>query len=103
MNGNMTKTNEIGQTIAAQIGNAAFCMIGARDILATAEGLQFKVGSNPRRISAIQVELDPSDTYTLRFWKGRGVNMVEVSAVSFVYADSLRATITAETGLYTSL
>lgn len=98
----MTTTN-VAQTIADQIGNPAFAMLGARDILGDESALQFAIQGSPKKVSKIRITLDPSDTYTVAFYRGRGLNIREVASVSFVHADSLRATITAHTGLYTSL
>ena len=93
----------IGQTVAEQIGRHAFVMIGARDILTTERGLQFAVGRNERKVSKIAITLEADDTYTMRFYAGRGLGLREIAAATMVYADSLRPTIEAHTGLYTSL
>lgn len=90
----------IATTIRDQIGNRAFVMMGARDLLGDETGLQFKVGRNSKGVSCVRVELDPSDTYTVRFYKRSGK---ELASCSDVYCDSLRTVIEQNTGLYLSL
>jgi hypothetical protein len=96
-------STRVGQTIADQIGARAFLMMGARDVLASARGLQFKVGRNAKRVAAVQVNLDDDDTYTVTFWAGRGLDWRAIGEVSMVHADSLRRVLEDGTGLYLSL
>ena len=49
-------------------------------------------------INTIVIRLDPSDTYTLQFWKCRGLQTKMLMECSDVYADML-IDICAETGL----
>jgi len=93
--------NEIARTIAEQIGNLAFSMMGTprKSLLAHDNGLQFDI-KGTTKCNRIIVRLDPSDTYTVEFWKGRGLNMRKVSESSDVYVDSLKTTIEMNTGLY---
>lgn len=88
----------VAKTIAAQIGNMAFRMLGAKDLLSTENSLQFAIRGS-RTANMIRVQLDPSDTYTVEFYKG----VRKVKSVSGVYCDSLREVLQAHTGLYTSL
>ncbi len=80
-------------------------MIGARDAFHSNEGrmLTFRVGSNAKKVTTISVGLDADDTYTMRFYRGRGIHTRLVSEDSGVYADMLRPMIEAHTGLCTSL
>lgn len=96
-------TNNIGQTIAQQIGNRAFTMIGARGLVALEDGLQFSVGRNAKKVTKLVVKLDADDTYTVTAWNIRGVNCRELASHSFVYADQLHTVIESLTGMYTSL
>lgn len=89
----------IGQTIANQIGNRAFVMMGARSLVTLEDGLQFKIGRNPKKITTIVVRLDPNDTYTVEFWRG----MRLAKDIDFVYADDLEHVIEDNTGLYLRL
>lgn len=98
--------NNVAQTIAAQIGNRAFAMMGAKNLLGGNDHLQFKVGKNAKGVTHITVTLDPSDTYTVKFQKvnkrtAGGVK--ELAACEDVYVDSLKTVIELNTGLYLSL
>jgi len=95
--------NNVANTIVSQLGNKLFAMLGGRDLLAMSSGLQFSIGSGPKRINKIRVELAADDTYTVRFYQGRGLNIKEASMVEGVYFDSLRQVIASGTGMYVSL
>lgn len=105
----MTVTNETHPvattTIQAQIGHRAFVMMGAKNLLAGANSLGWKVGKNAKKVTHVTVALDPSDTYTLHFQRvtKRGLNVSTIAKVSGVYVDSLHRVIEAETGMYLSL
>jgi hypothetical protein len=93
---------QVAETIKDQIGRQALFMLGAHQLVGDADLLQFGIKGCPK-INKIVVRLEPSDTYTVQFWKvGRGA-FVQVAEVDNVYADSLRATIEKHTGLYTHL
>jgi hypothetical protein len=49
------------------------------------------------------VILDADDTYTVEFWKVRGINAKQVRTVDQVYADNLQHVFTTYTGLDTHL
>ena len=93
----------VAQIIQAQIGGAAFFMLGSRgSLMASDDSLTFDV-KGTRVCSRIVVRLDPNDTYTVQFWKGRGLNIRKAGEASHVYADSLKPTIEGFTGLRMSL
>lgn len=94
--------NTVAKTIATQIGNRAFFMLGARDLVAVEQGLQFAIRGT-KVANKVRVVLAGDDTYTVEFWKCRGLNQKLVSSREGVYVDRLHATIEAQTGLRTSL
>lgn len=101
-----TTTNlDAATTILSQLGGNSFlAMTGARDLLGDEATLQFKLPRGAKDgCNAVRVELDPSDTYTVRFYRIRGLNIATLAEVSMVYADSLRQVFESQTGLYTSL
>lgn len=99
----MSKTDmTVANTIAAQIGQRAFFMMGAQNIAGTADSLSFKVRGS-KNWSHVKVTLMPSDTYKVSFYKFRGVNIVAVKDVEMVYADSLLSVISNSTGLAVTL
>lgn len=93
----------VAEAIRLQIGHKAFMMMGAKNFFATGPGLQFDVGKNCMHITRIIVTLDPSDTYTVKFYKGKGLTLKEIKSVSDVYVESLRMVLSNTTGLYLSL
>lgn len=101
----MTTTSDltVANTIRDQIGHPAFVMMGAKDLAGGSDNLQFKVGANAKKVTHVRVVLDPSDTYTVTFYKCRGASIKELAAQSLVYADQLRKVIETHTGLYLSL
>jgi hypothetical protein len=96
-------SNQIATTIAAQIGNRAFAMMGAKNLLASERALQFKIGRNAKGVTHVTVTLDPTDTYTVKFDRVRKYVAKPVAEVEGVYVDSLRSVIESNTGLYLSL
>jgi hypothetical protein len=95
-------TLTVAQTILAQLGGAGrlAMMCGCKGFLGDDNSVQFKVGSNPKKVTACRVVLDASDTYTVEFYAGRGLNIRKVSECSDVYADSFRAMFESKTGMY---
>jgi len=92
----------IARTIVDQIGNHAFVMMGAVNLVSDERSLTFKVRGS-RLATHVKVELDPSDTYTVTFYKIRKFDVREVGSVGMVYADALRLVIASGTGLALSL
>jgi hypothetical protein len=96
---------QVAETILQQLGGSGILgmMCGCKDFVGSADSVQFKIGSNEKRVSLCRIVLDPSDTYTVEFYKGRGVNMKKVRELSDVYADSLKDIFETETGMYLTL
>ena len=96
---------EADQSVAKEIlrqlgGNMFATMTGAKGFLFSDNSLTFKVGRNSKSVTAVSITLDPSDTYTVKFFTRGGK---EKATVSDVYADNLRIVFTTHTGLETSL
>ncbi len=96
-------THEVAAIIQDQIGRKAFFMLGAKDLVSTEKSLRFKIGRNAKSVSHVEVTLDPSDTYTVRFIRLRAGKTTVIADVSDVYVDSLHSVIEQHTGMYTSL
>lgn len=97
---------DVANTIASQLGGThrLVSMIGAHGFTGSENALSFRVkAANPRKIKAIRIVLDPSDTYSVAFFTGTRYSMHAIETVTGVYADSLRETIERVTGLYLSL
>lgn len=95
----MTIANEIRN----QIGNHAFTMMGAKNLVGDEKSLTFKIGRNAKRVTHIRVTLDASDTYTVEFIKVREFEAKTLADFDGVYADMLHSLIEGNTGLYLSL
>lgn len=105
-------SKEIAQTILSQLGGNAFVrMTGAKELVATGNGLQFNLpgrGFCKQSINRAEVILEPSDTYTLRFYRARrsmkqGFILKLVDEHSNVYAADLARIFREVTGLETRM
>ena len=101
-----TKHMEIAKTIQRQMNGLR--MIGARTLIAGETGaglgyLQFQYGAGLKaanKSTHCRVVLEPDDTYTVKFFKVRGMNCTEVSVHDTVYCDDLIRLFEKETSLY---
>jgi len=92
----------VANTIRDQVGRMALMMMGASMLSGDHRSLQFRIKGSPK-VNSIRIVLDPSDTYTVQFWRLRGINAKLVSEFNDIYAENLRGLIEKETGLYLSL
>lgn len=89
-------------------GNKFVAMTGARNLTGDGSSLIFKLPARFAKdgINCVKVTLDPSDTYTMTFYKqGRAPSfkVTVVAEIQGVYCDQLTEIFEAKTGLYTSL
>lgn len=102
----MSNDLTVAETIAAQIGNQALFMIGAKNLVGGKDFLQFGLKTPGKDgINCVKVIYMPSDTYTREFWKvnARKAESTLVSTFDDIYFDMLCEMIEDQTGLYTSL
>lgn len=94
--------NEVAKIIVEQLGNLTLSMIGAHQLVALPDGLQFGIKGS-RKVSKIVIKLDAgTDTYTVAFYKGRGLSLQPVGeSLEGVYVDALHRVIASATGLST--
>ena len=93
------------QTILRQLGGSRFvAMTGAKNLSATANSLQLALPSYFAKngINRVRVTLQPSDTYLVEFFKVRATKMTQIGSFDGIYADTLAALFTEQTGLQTS-
>jgi hypothetical protein len=108
-NTNTASDLTVSRTIAEQIGNRAFFMMGAKDLMGDETSLTFRIGRNSRSVSHIKITLDCDDTYTVEFLRVRTSHKTYqttrtiVSSEPMVYAEDLHRIIESGTGLYLSL
>ncbi len=95
----------VPNTTLSQLGGKCFiAMTGAKEFVGSADTLKFRVGSNAKKITVVTVRLvAATDTYTMTFYRGGGLNLKQVAEVSDVYAEDLCAVFEKHTGMYTSL
>jgi hypothetical protein len=96
----------VANTILHQLGGNRFSMMtGAKNFVGSADTLRFKLPANfaANGINMVSVTLNALDTYDVSFLKVRGMKVTPVAKHEGIYADTLRALFTAETGLAVSL
>lgn len=100
---------DIANTITDQIGNLAFRMMGAKNLVAIESGLVFKLGKGAKhpkagQVTHLEIVLDAaSDTYTVRAIRvNMRANVLRnvLEEVEGVYVESLHAWIEKATGFY---
>ena len=100
-------STQIAKTIISQLGGNKFVvMTGARNFVATENGVRFRIpgkGFAKNSINHIQIELQANDTYKMCFDRIHGMKMTTVEIVSDVYCDMLCDVFESVTGLRTSL
>lgn len=102
----LTPTQQVAGVILDQLGARRFlAMTGARDMVATAQGLQFKLPANfaTGGVNMVRVELDDSDTYSVIVGRFRALEFKEKGRESLIYCDQLQAAFSRLTGLDTHL
>ncbi len=65
-------------------------MVGAKDFIGDANSVTFKFMKGKDGINAVTINLDSSDTYSLSFFKLRGINCKTMCHISMVYNDQLK-------------
>ena len=97
------------ETIRAQIGPQALRCAGARNLVASDYALTFRLNVDKDGFMAarrgkfyITVTLDPSDTYSVRFYQAVGVKVTDIKTFDGVYCDMLSGIVdSAAQGQYT--
>jgi hypothetical protein len=102
--------NPVAAEILSQLGGSKFiAMTGANSLCSGKDTLTFRIPNAKNGIKSVVITLDPSDTYTVKFYKpgyfrkGEWVAEKWVAEHSDVYCDQLREIFETETGLLTSL
>jgi hypothetical protein len=94
----------VAETILQQLGGKRFIvMTGARSFVGSDHALMFALPSCKNGINKVRITLDPSDTYTVEFFRIRGMKSELIKSLSDVYFDQLQEVFTDETGLFTTL
>ena len=96
--------SSFADTILEQLGGSRVLntMLGIKSlgVLESTKTLTIKFKVVGREgCNTIVIRLDPSDTYTLQFWKCRGLQIKLLTTISDVYAEQLISTCEEVTGL----
>jgi len=97
---------DVAETILQQLGGKRFIvMTGAKNLLKSNGGktLSFKLPKAISGINYVEITLDSSDTYTMKFISLRANQAKTIKNLSMIYADQLQSVFTANTGLHTKL
>ena len=98
-------TNEVANTILKQIGGNKFCaMVGAKSLIAGENSLNIQFRAKAKnKAKGLVITLDADDTYIMRFYSIRKLEVVERGTFKNVYCDMLNNIFEEETGLATRL
>jgi hypothetical protein len=102
----LTNAQQVADTILNQLGARRFLvMTGARELVATAQGLQFKLPANFAKdgVNMIRVELNALDTYDVIAGRWARLDFKEKARESMIYAEDLQRAFTHLTGLDTHI
>lgn len=92
---------EFANTVLRQLGGSKFvAMTAARDLCYDDTSVMFRIGRNPKGVVKLTINLDPSDTYTVKAWNK---TWDEIDSASDVYCDQLSDIVAEMTGLRLSL
>lgn len=103
---NLTNAQQVAATILDQLGARKFLvMTGARDLVATAQGLQFKLPASFAKggVNMIRVELNAMDTYDVIAGRWARLDFKEKARESMIYGEDLQRAFTNLTGLDTHI
>jgi hypothetical protein len=95
-------TTNVAETIAVQLGGVKrlTAMLGAHSFVGEKASLSFKIKARAKNgIKAVNIVLEPSDTYRVEFYSIHGYNVSKVAEHSGMYSDDLIALVETETGL----
>jgi hypothetical protein len=96
-------------------GNKFLVMTGAKNLLADGNTLRMSLPKNMSGANKLEITLDATDTYTMRFykytagrlnkktWSWTEDKVKEIKLLSGVYCDMLQSIFTEVTGMYTRL
>lgn len=100
--------HQVPRIILEQLGGKRFlAMTGASHLVGSETALTFALPSTPHcvrgKINRVRVTLDPSDAYTVTYFRVQRGVWLTVEEDDDVYADALQESFTRVTGLATHL
>ena len=94
---------QVAKTIQKQLGQKAFVMMGAKNLVGGKDYLSFKIGRNSKGVNYIKITLTPMDLYDIEFGAIRGTTYKVKYEAKGVYADMMHKIIEDNTGMYLKL
>jgi hypothetical protein len=99
---------EVARTILEQLGGKRFIvMTGAKNFSGDHNSLTFRFPTSEdresRRVNAMRITLEASDTYTVKTFYVYGGRLTDVNSNGDIYCEDLQETFTDMTGLFTHL
>jgi len=104
----MSTDLSVAKTILEQLGGNRFIvMTGCKNFVGSETALTFRIPRAKDGINACEIKLEPSDTYTVRFYRvgdrRTGYKHTDKSVHEDIYNDSLVELFERVTGLFTHL
>jgi hypothetical protein len=94
----------VAQNILQQLGGNRFlAMTGARGLVNHGDALSMQLPRNHSGANRLTIKLDANDTYSVRFWKLRNYQAVDVVEHDGIYCDMLQRIFTQVTGFDTNM
>jgi len=94
---------QVAKTIQKQLGNQAFAMMGAKNLVGGKNYLSFRIGRNSKGINYVKITLTSMDLYDIEFGAIRGTNYKVKYEAKGIYADQMHKIIEKNTGMYLKL
>ena len=92
------------QIILEQLGGNKFlAMTGSKNLVDMGNGLKMSLPKNQSKANGLEVTLNESDTYNMKFYKITGANFTIKEEYQDIYASELQTVFTEVTGLDTHL
>ena len=95
--------DSVPNTILSQLGGGRRLgmFLGAKEYVCSEDSLSFRfTARGAKGINKVNVRLDPSDTYTVQFFRATKAGVKLVTEESDVYCDQLVSVLEQKTGLY---
>ncbi len=98
----------VARTIIDKLSPGTIFMLGGEGSvlpIADGRGIRFAVKASPKRVNRIEIELAPTDTFTIRFQHvsfGRSTGKFKIEDLvtsTDIYVDALHSTLELHTGL----
>lgn len=98
-----TSTNPITQNLLDQLGKMFVPMVGAKNLVALENGLQFSLPRNKTKATICRITLNGNDLYDVEFGSVRNFEYKIKVSQTDLYVEEMIKYFERETGFYTTL